>query len=117
MSAIFVSVPLIVSSFHRRRSWSSSRWSERTAASITPACSAARSSQETGAEHVSPLVLVQVPTGQVRSCVSVLRSSLLNHMAREHSFSVGLPDNIVFCKLFLETLQSKLDRWVSRSPR
>lgn len=37
-------------------------------------------------------------------------------MAREHSFSVGLPDNIVFCKLFLETLQSKLDRWVSRSP-
>ncbi|XP_056907001.1 zinc finger protein 277 isoform X1 [Takifugu flavidus] len=37
------------------------------------------------------------------------RSSLLNHMAREHSFSIGLPDNIVYCKEFLETLQSKLD--------
>uniref|UniRef100_A0A671U1J3 Zinc finger protein 277 n=1 Tax=Sparus aurata TaxID=8175 RepID=A0A671U1J3_SPAAU len=37
------------------------------------------------------------------------RSSLLNHMAREHSFSIGLPDNIVYCKQFLETLQNKLD--------
>ncbi|XP_034443398.1 zinc finger protein 277 isoform X2 [Hippoglossus hippoglossus] len=37
------------------------------------------------------------------------RSSLLNHMAREHSFSIGLPDNIVFCNEFLDTLQSKLD--------
>lgn len=31
-------------------------------------------------------------------------------MAREHSFSIGLPDNIVYCKQFLETLQQKLDR-------
>ncbi|XP_068595642.1 zinc finger protein 277 [Brachionichthys hirsutus] len=37
------------------------------------------------------------------------RSTLLNHMAREHSFSIGLPDNIVYCKQFLETMQSKLD--------
>ncbi|XP_053174879.1 zinc finger protein 277 [Scomber japonicus] len=37
------------------------------------------------------------------------RSSLLNHMAREHSFSIGLPDNIVYCDDFLDTLQSKLD--------
>uniref|UniRef100_A0A3Q1G6D6 Zinc finger protein 277 n=1 Tax=Acanthochromis polyacanthus TaxID=80966 RepID=A0A3Q1G6D6_9TELE len=37
------------------------------------------------------------------------RSSLLNHMAREHSFSIGLPDNIVYCNEFLDTLQSKLD--------
>ncbi|XP_038562500.1 zinc finger protein 277-like [Micropterus salmoides] len=37
------------------------------------------------------------------------RSSLLNHMAREHSFSIGLPDNIVYCDQFLDTLQSKLD--------
>ncbi|KAM4619198.1 zinc finger protein 277 [Polymixia lowei] len=37
------------------------------------------------------------------------RSSLLNHMAREHSFSVGLPDNIVYCTEFLDLLQSKLD--------
>ncbi|CAK6983331.1 zinc finger protein 277 [Scomber scombrus] len=37
------------------------------------------------------------------------RSSLLNHMAREHSFSIGLPDNIVYCNDFLDTLQSKLD--------
>ncbi|XP_013855649.1 zinc finger protein 277 [Austrofundulus limnaeus] len=37
------------------------------------------------------------------------RSSLLNHMAREHSFSIGLPDNIVYCKNFLDTLQNKLD--------
>ncbi|KAF7223978.1 zinc finger protein 277 [Nothobranchius furzeri] len=37
------------------------------------------------------------------------RSSLLNHMAREHSFSIGLPDNIVYCDEFLDTLQNKLD--------
>ncbi|XP_017292027.1 zinc finger protein 277 [Kryptolebias marmoratus] len=37
------------------------------------------------------------------------RSSLLNHMAREHSFSIGLPDNIVYCNRFLDTLQNKLD--------
>ncbi|XP_035521769.1 zinc finger protein 277 [Morone saxatilis] len=37
------------------------------------------------------------------------RSSLLNHMAREHSFSIGLPDNIVYCNQFLDTLQRKLD--------
>uniref|UniRef100_A0A3P8YLH9 C2H2-type domain-containing protein n=1 Tax=Esox lucius TaxID=8010 RepID=A0A3P8YLH9_ESOLU len=37
------------------------------------------------------------------------RSSLLNHMAREHSFSMGLPDNIVYCVEFLDHLQRKLD--------
>ncbi|XP_072291791.1 zinc finger protein 277 [Eucyclogobius newberryi] len=37
------------------------------------------------------------------------RSSLLNHMAKEHSFSIGLPDNIVYCSQFLDTLQNKLD--------
>ncbi|XP_068459956.1 zinc finger protein 277 isoform X2 [Clinocottus analis] len=37
------------------------------------------------------------------------RSALLNHMAREHSFSIGLPDNIVYCDQFLDTLQGKLD--------
>ncbi|XP_020774807.1 zinc finger protein 277 isoform X2 [Boleophthalmus pectinirostris] len=37
------------------------------------------------------------------------RSSLLNHMAKEHSFSIGLPDNIVYCNQFLDTLQNKLD--------
>ncbi|XP_039663344.1 zinc finger protein 277 [Perca fluviatilis] len=37
------------------------------------------------------------------------RASLLNHMAREHSFGIGLPDNIVYCDQFLDTLQSKLD--------
>lgn len=38
-------------------------------------------------------------------------------MAREHSFSIGLPDNIVYCKEFLETLQSKLDRSVPPDSR
>lgn len=37
-------------------------------------------------------------------------------MAREHSFSIGLPDNIVYCKQFLETLQSKLDESVHPDP-
>ncbi|XP_061780843.1 zinc finger protein 277 isoform X1 [Nerophis lumbriciformis] len=37
------------------------------------------------------------------------RSSLLNHMAREHAFSIGLPDNIVYCDELLDTLQSKVD--------
>ncbi|XP_039769277.1 zinc finger protein 277 isoform X2 [Ornithorhynchus anatinus] len=38
------------------------------------------------------------------------RSVLLNHMAREHDFNMGLPDNIVHCREFLATLQEKLDR-------
>ncbi|KAF7246520.1 hypothetical protein EYD10_07276 [Varanus komodoensis] len=37
------------------------------------------------------------------------RSVLLNHMANEHAFNVGLPDNIVNCKEFLDLLQKKLD--------
>ncbi|XP_061532937.1 zinc finger protein 277 isoform X2 [Phycodurus eques] len=37
------------------------------------------------------------------------RADLLNHMAREHAFSVGLPDNIVYCDELLDTLQSKVD--------
>ncbi|KAL4640712.1 zinc finger protein 277 [Arapaima gigas] len=37
------------------------------------------------------------------------RSSLLNHMAREHAFNVGLPDNIVYCHQFLDALERKLD--------
>uniref|UniRef100_A0A8B9LAK1 C2H2-type domain-containing protein n=1 Tax=Astyanax mexicanus TaxID=7994 RepID=A0A8B9LAK1_ASTMX len=37
------------------------------------------------------------------------RSLLLNHMAKDHSFSIGLPDNIVYCTEFLNTLERKLD--------
>ncbi|KAM6937919.1 zinc finger protein 277 [Xenentodon cancila] len=37
------------------------------------------------------------------------RAALLNHMARDHSFSIGLPDNIVYCDHFLDALQRKLD--------
>ncbi|XP_053263003.1 zinc finger protein 277 isoform X1 [Podarcis raffonei] len=37
------------------------------------------------------------------------RSDLLNHMANDHAFNVGLPDNIVHCEEFLELLQKKLD--------
>ncbi|XP_040266990.1 zinc finger protein 277 isoform X1 [Bufo bufo] len=37
------------------------------------------------------------------------RSVLFNHMNEEHSFNVGLPDNIVHCNEFLDTLQKKLD--------
>ncbi|XP_069832260.1 zinc finger protein 277 [Dendropsophus ebraccatus] len=38
------------------------------------------------------------------------RSVLFNHMNEEHSFNVGLPDNIVYCNEFLDTLQKKIDR-------
>ncbi|XP_043944612.1 zinc finger protein 277 isoform X2 [Protopterus annectens] len=37
------------------------------------------------------------------------RSVLFNHMARDHAFNVGLPDNIVYCTEFLDLLQSKID--------
>ncbi|KAG9342288.1 hypothetical protein JZ751_016790 [Albula glossodonta] len=37
------------------------------------------------------------------------RSLLLNHMAKDHSFNMGLPDNIVYCSEFLNALQLKLD--------
>uniref|UniRef100_UPI00358FB951 zinc finger protein 277 isoform X2 n=1 Tax=Myxine glutinosa TaxID=7769 RepID=UPI00358FB951 len=39
------------------------------------------------------------------------RALLLNHMAQEHAFSVGLPDNIVSCSQLLDLLQSKLDNF------
>nr|XP_015208035.1 PREDICTED: zinc finger protein 277 [Lepisosteus oculatus] len=42
------------------------------------------------------------------------RSFLLNHMAKEHDFNMGLPDNIVFCEQFLDTLQRKLDKLLYR---
>uniref|UniRef100_A0A4W3IXD9 Zinc finger protein 277 n=1 Tax=Callorhinchus milii TaxID=7868 RepID=A0A4W3IXD9_CALMI len=37
------------------------------------------------------------------------RAIFLNHMARDHSFNLGLPDNIVYCNEFLDLLQKKLD--------
>uniref|UniRef100_A0A8D0GQC4 Zinc finger protein 277 n=1 Tax=Sphenodon punctatus TaxID=8508 RepID=A0A8D0GQC4_SPHPU len=37
------------------------------------------------------------------------RAVLFNHMAKDHAFNVGLPDNIVNCNEFLDTLQKKLD--------
>ncbi|KAM8972055.1 zinc finger protein 277 [Pelodytes ibericus] len=37
------------------------------------------------------------------------RSVLFNHMNAEHSFNVGLPDNIVYCNEFLDTLENKMD--------
>nr|XP_033814251.1 zinc finger protein 277 isoform X2 [Geotrypetes seraphini] len=37
------------------------------------------------------------------------RSVLFNHMNRDHAFNVGLPDNIVFCTEFLDSLQKKID--------
>lgn len=33
-------------------------------------------------------------------------------MAHEHAFSIGLPDNIVYCDELLDTLQSKVDKSV-----
>ncbi|KAM3925223.1 zinc finger protein 277 [Leptodactylus fuscus] len=37
------------------------------------------------------------------------RSVLFNHMNEEHSFNVGLPDNIVYCNEYLDILQKKMD--------
>ncbi|KAM3832352.1 zinc finger protein 277 isoform 1-T1 [Vipera latastei] len=37
------------------------------------------------------------------------RSVLLNHMTKDHAFNIGLPDNIVNCKEFLDVLQKKID--------
>ena len=37
------------------------------------------------------------------------RAGLFHHMAEDHNFNVGQPDNIVFSNEFLDTLQSKLD--------
>ncbi|XP_075065123.1 zinc finger protein 277 [Mixophyes fleayi] len=37
------------------------------------------------------------------------RSILFNHMNEEHSFNVGLPDNLVYCNEFLDTLQKKME--------
>ncbi|XP_072257621.1 zinc finger protein 277 isoform X2 [Pyxicephalus adspersus] len=37
------------------------------------------------------------------------RSLLFNHMNEEHSFNVGLPDNLVYCNEFLDVLQRKMD--------
>lgn len=40
------------------------------------------------------------------------RSVLLNHMTKDHAFNIGLPDNIVNCKEFLDVLQKKIDRYL-----
>jgi len=37
------------------------------------------------------------------------RAALFHHMAEDHNFNVGQPDNIVFSNEFLDTLQSKLE--------
>ncbi|XP_048404892.1 zinc finger protein 277 isoform X1 [Stegostoma tigrinum] len=37
------------------------------------------------------------------------RAVLFNHMAKDHSFNVGLPDNIVYCNEFLDLVQKKMD--------
>ncbi|MEE6480884.1 hypothetical protein FKM82_012698, partial [Ascaphus truei] len=37
------------------------------------------------------------------------RSVLFNHMNKEHSFNVGLPDNIVYCNEFVDALHKKMD--------
>ncbi|OCT88992.1 hypothetical protein XELAEV_18017621mg [Xenopus laevis] len=37
------------------------------------------------------------------------RSVIFNHMNKEHSFNVGLPDNIVYCNEFLDALEKKMD--------
>ncbi|RMC10115.1 hypothetical protein DUI87_12913 [Hirundo rustica rustica] len=53
------------------------------------------------------------PYGQIWVLIHIkdllVRSVLLNHMAREHAFNIGLPDNIVNCYEFLAVLQGKLD--------
>lgn len=37
------------------------------------------------------------------------RAILLNHMAKDHAFNIGLPDNIVYCNEFLDLVQKKVD--------
>ncbi|XP_072915562.1 zinc finger protein 277 isoform X1 [Hemitrygon akajei] len=37
------------------------------------------------------------------------RAALFNHMAKDHAFNVGLPDNIVYCNEFLDLVQKKMD--------
>ncbi|KAJ8047322.1 hypothetical protein HOLleu_06296 [Holothuria leucospilota] len=37
------------------------------------------------------------------------RSKLFNHMARDHNFNVGLPDNLVFTEEFIKVLRQKMD--------
>ncbi|XP_075553413.1 zinc finger protein 277 isoform X3 [Dermacentor variabilis] len=38
------------------------------------------------------------------------RAALLNHMARDHNFSVGRPDNLVYVEDFLDVLEDKLNK-------
>lgn len=37
------------------------------------------------------------------------RANLFLHMAQEHAFHVGQPDNIVFAKEFLEHIEKQLE--------
>uniref|UniRef100_A0A3B5PTD7 Zinc finger protein 277 n=1 Tax=Xiphophorus maculatus TaxID=8083 RepID=A0A3B5PTD7_XIPMA len=55
------------------------------------------------------LVRISNPTLSEKVFFGNTVACLLNHMAREHSFSIGLPDNIVYCNEFLDMLQYKLD--------
>ncbi|KAI0221928.1 zinc finger protein 277 [Lamellibrachia satsuma] len=38
-----------------------------------------------------------------------MSAEVFNHMAQQHGFSVGLPDNLVYTSEFLQLLQSKLE--------
>ncbi|XP_037577358.1 zinc finger protein 277-like isoform X1 [Dermacentor silvarum] len=38
------------------------------------------------------------------------RAALLNHMAHDHNFSVGRPDNLVYVEEFLDVLEDKLNK-------
>ncbi|KAI2547475.1 zinc finger protein 277, partial [Homo sapiens] len=51
----------------------------------------------------------KIVIADVKLVADFQRSVILNHMAREHAFNIGLPDNIVNCNEFLCTLQKKLD--------
>ncbi|KAB0405226.1 hypothetical protein E2I00_013048 [Balaenoptera physalus] len=68
--------------------------------------------QRLGSEEVETIGNRALPFNGYCLLLSFLfmkRSVLLNHMAREHTFNIGLPDNIVNCNEFLCTLQKKLD--------
>jgi len=43
---------------------------------------------------------------------SVPHSNLFDHMAFEHNFSVGKPDNLVYTNELLDLLEDKLERMV-----
>ncbi|WAR26888.1 ZN277-like protein [Mya arenaria] len=75
-----------------------------------PICEAKICTAENREEFLTHLVKDhKLVIADVNLIANLKRSDLFNHMAEDHSFNVGQPDNLVFTNEFLDILEEKLN--------